>query len=69
MKTIGNITYKQLLLLLFLVVVIIVLNVVRMGVLLIPYLPQPEVQAMAVERKGKGREENGRRGKNVSGTE
>ena len=49
--------------------VIIVLDVVRMGVILIPYLPQPKVQAMSVERKGKSREKNGRREKKVSGTE
>ena len=56
-------------LLLFLVVVIIVLDVVRMGIILIPYLPQPKVQAMSVERKVKSREKDGRRGKNVSGIE
>lgn len=49
--------------------VIIVLDVVRMEVILIPYLPQPKVQAMSVERKVKSREKDGRRGKNVSGTE
>lgn len=48
--------------------VIIVLDVVRIGVALIPYLPQPKVQAMSVERKGKT-EKDGRREKNASGTE
>lgn len=39
-------------LLLFLVVVMVVLDI-RMGGMLIPYLPQPKVQVMSVERKEK----------------